>query len=176
MSLLPLTGRAYLFSLALLCMSGLSTSEIYKTVDKDGNISYTDNPVDKNADAIKLPPTNTQPAQLPSKRPSTKVKYPAPKHYAIQIVSPKDQTQVLPGQRDIVVSSALKPPLFPGHKVQVLVNGSPFGSATNTTSVTLKEIYRGAHQIQASVVNEEGRTISTSSPITIYVRRTSVSN
>lgn len=50
---------------ALLLAFGMSTtaySEIYKTVDENGNVVFTDNPKGNEAEEVQLPEVNTQPA------------------------------------------------------------------------------------------------------------------
>lgn len=163
--------------LCLLVLSFFTQAEIYKTVDENGNVIFTDNPHGEKVEEVELPPVNTQPRYTSGKpKKSKKFTYKAPTKYDISITSPADQTQVLSGQRDLTVIARIAPKLFPGHKIQVLLNGTPFGPSSTKAQITLKEIYRGAHQIQAAVVNDKGKVISRSNAVTVYVRRATVAN
>lgn len=167
------------FLLCLLCVSPVAGAGIYKSVDENGKVIYTDNPNGKKADPVKLPPLNTQPPPTATAAPIPEQNMAperAPKEYDIRISSPADQTQIPPGQRNLTVAANLAPGLHSTHKVQVYINGSPHGSPSESTSVTIDNIYRGTHQIVVEVLDRWGNTISRSEPVTVYVHRVSVAN
>jgi hypothetical protein len=155
-------------------------AEIYKTVDENGNVTYSDTPKEK-ADAVDLPQINTQPAIQVRTRPGTDTseeenQEPAPKRYQVRILSPGMGLQVPMGQQDVPVNVLIAPNLHKNHRMQLFVNGQPYGPASQSNQGVLKNIYRGEHRLHAAVVTRKGKVISQSSPITIFVQRRSVLN
>ncbi len=160
--------------LLLACAPFALNAQIYQTIDEDGNVSYTDKPPQgQKSEQVKLPPTNTAPAIKPTAPAGTKKggKDKSPSDYSISISSPGNDAQIPTGQRDVSVNLSLSPALHKDHKVQLMVNGAPFGDSFSGTSGTLKEIYRGSHQISAAVIDSNGKTISVSDSVTIHVQR-----
>jgi Domain of unknown function (DUF4124) len=163
--------------LLLACAPLALHAQIYQTIDEDGNVSYTDKPPQgQKSEQVKLPTTNTAPAIKPTAPTSTKKddKDKSPTDYSISISSPGNDAQIPTGQRDVSVNLSLSPALHKDHKVQLMVNGAPFGDSFSGTAGTLKEIYRGSHQISAAVIDGKGKTISVSDTVTIHVQRVSV--
>jgi Domain of unknown function (DUF4124) len=164
--------------LLLVCAPLTIQAQIYQSIDEDGNVSYTDKPPQgQKSEQVKLPPTNTAPPIKPraTTAPETDGEDEAedkiPSKYSISISNPGNDAQIPTGQRDINVSLNLSPVLHKSHKVQLMVDGAPFGNSFSGTSGTLKEIYRGSHKISAAVVDQKGKTISVSDSITIHVQR-----
>lgn len=149
-------------------------AEIYKSVDENGNVIFTDSPKHKSAKPVDLPTINTQPAT-----PIT-IKLSPPKdeevasedaEYSIAMTAPTDETTVTRGQLTLASSISLKPSLQDGHKIQFFLDGLKRGPASTSTSYTYQDLYRGTHTIYAAVVNKKGKIIKQSEPITIYVHR-----
>lgn len=165
---------AYLAPLCLLTLAiSLQTfGGIYKSVDEDGNVVYTDNPKGKKeVEKVDLPTINTQSPTPVVNRPVAEDELGIPKSYRVSIRQPTDGTQIPTGQTDIQVSVSLTPRLQKGHKVQAYLNGKAFGPSSTSPSLTLKEVYRGEHSLSAAVVDGAGKVISRSDTITIYVQR-----
>lgn len=161
----------------LLCFTlfGLAAhAEIYKTVDEHGNTVYTDNPGHNDkAEPVDLPELNTQPPVPVKLRPEPKEE-PSSLQYEVYINSPQPGTQVPMGQYEIPVSLSVTPELQDGDYIQILLNGQPFGQNFYTTSMVLRDVYRGEHQLQAVILNGSGIELARSDSVTIYVQRPSV--
>ena len=78
------------------------------------------------------------------------------------------------GQYEIPVSLSVTPELQDGDYIQILLNGQPFGQDFYTTSMVLRDVYRGEHQLQAVILNGSGIELARSDSVTIYVQRPSV--
>jgi hypothetical protein len=70
------------------------------------------------------------------------------------------------------VSLALSPALQPGHQVRVYFDGTP--RTVSSTNFQLQDVYRGAHNLQAEVLNETGTLMIRSLPNRFYVQQTTV--
>lgn len=168
--LLVITGT--LLSLALL-NEVTAQQQVYKIVDENGKVTYTDDPGDKPAEKVDIPKANVVPPVTPrprSQRPPENSNVPS--QYEVKIVAPAHEAQLNPGDRDVTIGVATEPSLHPKHHIQISDNGQI--NRANGSSLTITNIIRGAHTISAQVINEKGQVIGTSNSITIYVHRPSV--
>jgi hypothetical protein len=69
---------------------------------------------------------------------------------------------------------AISPPLRPTDRVDVIVDGRRQGLGVRSLSVTIPEIVRGEHTIQAVIIGEDGQELLRSATVTVFVRQTSV--
>ncbi|MGD9661322.1 MAG: hypothetical protein AB7U63_08610 [Porticoccaceae bacterium] len=157
-----------------------STAEVYKVVDpKTGKVLYTDTPPAnyKPDDSLKLPPVNTQPAMdIPDKGVSTEAE-PLPLNYdSLTILQPANNSTIPPGQLDVVIQTKAQPTLQEGHLIRILFNDEPVASPSSTSSIVIGNLIRGSHQIQAQVVDAEGKVLISSKTVTIHVKRASIKN
>ncbi|MCK9503072.1 MAG: DUF4124 domain-containing protein [Porticoccaceae bacterium] len=171
-------------AILMLATAGLwvmcASAEVYKVVDpKTGKVLYTDTPPAnyKPSDSVKLPPVNTQPAtDIPEKSPATDAE-PAPIRYeTLAILQPRDDVTIPPGQLDVVVQTKAEPELQEGHLIRILFNNEPVASPSSTSSVVIGNLNRGSHQIQAQIIDAEGKILISSKTIIIHVKRASVKN
>lgn len=147
-------------------------AEVYKVIDPaTGKIIFTDTPpTGQQREAIDLPDVNTQQATKPPPEsdpiPSTQVGY-----KRITIVQPGNDTTIPPGQLDVVIQVATQPSLQEGNLIRILFDGKPLGKASSSTSHVINQLERGAHQIVAQVIDNQGRVLKQSTATTIHVKR-----
>lgn len=153
------------------CLSFAAVAEVYKTVDEDGKVIFTDNPRGKkHVEKVDLPPVNSQPAlQVPERPKNTEH---APNFKPVLLIkSPQQGAQIPTGQYEIPVSISARPALKDGQTIQMLINGEPFGTPQTSTEFVLKDVFRGAHQLSAQLRSPKGAVIATSASVTIFVQR-----
>ncbi len=154
-----------------LLVSQAAIAEIYRSVDEKGDVKFSDSP-DKKSEKIELPPTNTQQFDKPTPyTPASKAT--DPDYDKVGITSPHDGETIPPGVTTINVSVSTAPTLHSEHKIVILLDGSPSGTAQHTSSFTLGNLYRGEHRLQAQIVDPQGKEIRTSEPVIIFVKRSS---
>jgi hypothetical protein len=153
-------------SLFLVLFAGCLLAEtVYKTVDEDGNIIFTDKPSEE-AEEIEIqkletienpnPPRYTPPKQAEEKLPQYK---------SLTVTSPENGAGIRSNNGNVTISLSLEPALSRGHKIIILMDGKEVGSGT---SVSLQNVDRGTHSINAKVVDANGETlISTSSTFSL---------
>lgn len=86
------------------------------------------------------------------------------------IVSPTDDQAVRSNTGEVSISINLDPSLHAKHAIVVSVNGQPIGKGSSTT-LTLQNLPRGTHTVQAAVVDESGKEIVRSETVTFHVLR-----
>ena len=148
-------------------------AQVYKTTDENGKVIYSDRPSNK-SEAVELRETNTAPAintdrpEQASDKDATDMAMP----YRVRITGPQSETHLPPGERNLTVSFEANQPLEAGLRFQLLSNGAPIGSSTTGNSITVPEIIRGEHQLTVIIYDQNDRILAESSPLTIYVHRT----
>ncbi len=168
------------FSLLLCSAFGLIVSssnlqaDIFKTTDEQGNVSFSDESTER-SEKIELGPINTQPFPKGSTRPKPKKQVAKPPKYEqVSIVSPQPETTIPPGITAITVAITTSPILHPQHVVQIMMNGAPKGTPRHSLSFEINDLYRGEHSIQANILDQQGKLITSSKPIKVYVIRPTV--
>jgi len=152
-------------------------AEIFKSVDKHGKVTFTDRPApsDKNS-AVELPSLNTQPPIQTTRTASPRATEQDAPTYLIQIMTPSEQGQIPMGQHQVPVSLQLTPQLSANHRVQLYLDGQPIGPPSHGTQLTLDNLHRGEHTLQAAVVDQQGKELNRSTSVLFYVQRRSVLN
>jgi hypothetical protein len=164
---------------ALLLMPLAGMAQIYKTTDEYGNVSYSDTaPASGPSEEIKLREINSTPApDLPAPEPESfdnPDEALAAPDYKVAISAPANETTIPMGPGNFSVSASVQPPLGPGDSLQRYIDGTPSGSAQSGPNWSLTNVFRGAHDITVSVIDENGTELASSAPLRVYVLRPSI--
>lgn len=158
----------------ILLFSTLTHAEIYKWVDSNGSVHFSDTP-QRGAEKINIPEAQTfssPPPALPSaKTVAVDNRSEKSRYRSIQIVEPENQLTIRNNQGAIAVSVQLEPDLYPGDQMQLLYDGNPLGPAQTSHLFQINNMFRGSHTISVQVINSEGKIQATSDSITVYVMR-----
>ena len=158
--------RLILSSLLIFFVCCLSAETVYKAVDEDGKIIFTDKPSEK-AEEIKIQELDTIKNPNPARyTPSTKQPEESSINYESFVVkSPENGAGIRSNSGNVSISLSLEPALRGGHEIIISMDGKEVGSGS---SVSLQNVDRGTHNISAKVVDGNGKTlISTSSTFSL---------
>ena len=161
-------------ALVLLSVTALASAQVYRSVGPDGSVEFSDFPLTPNATVIDVQPAQTAPMGAPVRRPvavAAPAAEPRTAYRRFEILSPGPDEAVRANDGNVSVALALEPPLSPGHRVVVRVDGQPAGGAEGSLGVTLENLSRGTHQLDALVVNSGGETVASAGPVTFHVLR-----
>lgn len=176
MKLPPSLSTSCLLVIAFAISATGAHGEVYKVVDESGRVTYTDKPpTSQQGERIKLPKINTQVGiEVPVKA-ADNATPPSPGggYDKIEILQPRNGSSIPPGQLDLIIQVGIAPELQPNHQVSILIDGKPLGKPAAATSIRLENLERGAHRIEAKVVDEQGIKVASSPAISIYVHRAS---
>lgn len=151
-----------------------SATEIYKVRDKDGNITYTDNPPSGLGEKVVLPPINTVPAEELVHPDDLIRRAPAQdQSYAIQIMSPRNNVMISPEQRDLAIAVNLNQALKDDHWLVYYMDDQLL-EETKSTSIIVREVPRGGRTIYVEVIAANGNTLAQSESVTVNVMRPTV--
>ena len=159
-----------IISLILLTVIDFAVAEtVYKTVDENGNIIFTDKP-SKDAEEIKLQELQTIKNPNPAKythKPKQDNKDKGKLYKTFLVSNPADGAGLRSNSGNVTVSVSLEPPLRPSHQIIISMDGKEVSSGS-VSSVSLQNVERGTHNIAASVVDGNGKQmISTSSSFSL---------
>jgi hypothetical protein len=165
----------------LICFSLNATGQtrIYKIVDAQGNVTFTDKPPSPNnrdASTVKLneinisaPTSERDRAEQTSTQDDNQTKT----KYTVSISSPPDSTTIPMGPGNFSITANVSPALGDGAQLQLSMNGTLYGEPQTSSIWLLNNVLRGAHDFSVSVVAEDGAQLAKSSPVRIYVLRPS---
>lgn len=93
----------------------------------------------------------------------------------VSIVSPADEETVRDNNGDLVVRVQLEDgaSFAAGQRVRLLVNGEVAGPDVAATQFQLSDVHRGSHRLEAVLVDERGRQIAKSEPVTVFMHQAS---
>jgi hypothetical protein len=154
-------------------------AQIYRTVDEQGNVVFSDQPPPAGAEGeqVELQPLNTTPPPEPPPEPAPgpeEEEEPAAAEYGVAITAPPNETTIPMGPGNFSVSGVVRPSLGEGHRLQLYMDGTPWGEPQTASSWSLTNVFRGAHDITIAVVDSEGKQLAASDPVRVYVLRPSI--
>jgi hypothetical protein len=152
-------------------------AQIYKHVDEEGNVTFSDQPAD-DAQRIDIGPTNTT-APPPANAFPTPPPEPEPaatEAYQLAITAPENETIIPRGPGNFSVTASVKPGLRNAHKLQLMMDGEPREAPQTGTTWNLTNVFRGEHNIQVAVIDSDGEQLAISESIKVFVFRPSVND
>ena len=168
--------------LALICLLLLTTAagaQVYRHVDENGNVTFSDRPQEPGDEELTVQQPNTStppPSNAYPKPPPKSKKEKETASYTVSITSPENETIIPRGPGNFSVSASVEPSLKSGHKLQLLMDGAPRQEPQAGTSWALTNVFRGEHSISVAVVDGEGKTLASSESIKVYVFRPSTND
>ncbi|WP_246837614.1 DUF4124 domain-containing protein [Salinicola sp. MH3R3-1] len=158
-------------------VSSAQAASVYRHVDADGNVVYSDEP--RAGHRVDLKPIAVVDPDTPEIR--TRSDQPTPAsasavdYERFTISSPHDEQTLPTGQAgNVQVQLAIEPALQRGDRVQLRVDGEVRQSPMHTNVFALSQLERGEHRLQAELVDAQGRVRLATPAVTLYVQRASV--
>jgi hypothetical protein len=163
------------------CMTGsLVMAEIYKEIDKDGNVVYTDVPGKAKQKPVDVTPMTTyksRPVTGAASAAKTKKaeKKTTTTYSTLQVTSPAADAVIRANNGVISISLQSQPGLDTkaGHHYVILIDGQQRKTST-ASSITVDNVDRGTHSIGAEIRDEGDQVMVSASPVQITVLRASV--
>jgi hypothetical protein len=171
-----------LILLLLLCISLPAFAVICKTVDDQGNVTYSDIPEAECPNKVRLPELSTfEPRSLPDTGQAQAVDQQAedatPVAYSeMRFDQPEEEGTVRSNEGKVPVSVVLEPPLQEGHKLRLLLDGIIVQPSFDSQTVVLSGVERGAHALQAQVIDASGAVLRSAGPLNFTLQRASVAS
>ncbi|MBS8241271.1 DUF4124 domain-containing protein [Marinobacter lipolyticus] len=171
--------RFGLFAGILLIGAAPAFAEVYRNVDAQGNVTFSDEPSD-GAEEVKVKPVTTvtlpkpadvqEPEQL-----RQQVEEEGAVYQSVRILSPSDDQAFHSGSGDVAFRVTSQPALQEGHRYEVTLDGQPVGQTASDT-VTVRNVFRGTHEARVSIIDQNGVQVKSGDQITFTIHRPSVNN
>jgi len=165
---------APMLCLALICASA-QAQKVFRVVQPDGTVEFTDSPPsNRPAEEIQVRPLNSTPGLAPSAGASTQTAADkGHKGYSdFRITKPHNDEAIRDNAGNVNVDLKLTPSLQSGDKIALLLDGESVGGG-KSTAITLSDMDRGTHNLQAVVKNSNGQVVARSNSVTFTVQRRS---
>lgn len=175
--------KALLAMVGLLVTTSALATTIYRTVDSQGNVIFTDSP-DGGGEPVELTPLTVVPSRsLSGSSEPPRVEGVAPRvsespgqpfmpYDAFRILSPAHGADLAASYAgNVQVELAIEPELRPDHRVRLLVDGRVSQTEMHTTAFMLTDLDRGQYVIQAELLDASGDIRHRTQPVTLHVQR-----
>ena len=187
--LLPGTFVPAAFILGLLIATAAVPAQagegrIYRTVDEDGNVVFTDIPPredDENAEQIivEMPNSFEVEEAIPTPEGQWIVESEdeeaeaAFRYDTLEIVSPADDEPVRENAGNVTIVTNVSPRLQSGHRVRLLMDGAVAQEGAQGT-FSLANVDRGTHTVALEIVDGAGNVLIRSPDSTFHMLRFSI--
>jgi len=162
-----------------LMYTATAVADIYRWTDDQGNVIYSDTE-QPGAEKIELVEPTIIPAfPLATKSGTTKSQTEnlrAKPYESIVITSPADEQTIRNSVADIKVAISVRPVLQSrfGHRLQLLFDGTEVAKPGQRRNFVLPGVERGAHTLQAVILETSGQVFARSPTTTFFVHKQSV--
>lgn len=172
-----------LLMVATLAWAGQTTAaEIYKIVDKDGNVTFTDQPPEQGAVPITLrglsvverPSYSADSRQQGSANQQTgeelSMRDLKRMYRNFRLVSPAPEQSFWGTGNTATIAWQAGAALQPGMRVQLSLNGSDL-PPTESSTMTTEPLDRGEHQVSARLLTENGEVVASAGPVVFFIKQ-----
>ena len=175
-------GNRSIFLIIGLFAATAALSQAYRWVDEDGIVHYSDRP-EPGAERIILPESGASRQGRTYQRPaasnrSTQTNQASPtetpfRYESVEITSPGAEETLWNIEGVLNVSVTATPVLRAGDQVRAYFNGN--SEIVNGASFQIGEVYRGVHNLQVEIIDENGKLMIRSRANRFYVQQNTVS-
>lgn len=162
--------------LPALLISFSSLAELYKGLDEEGNVVYSDKPFNNSKQFTPPSLTIMDATKVPAKEEVTKeTEQAAFKYTRFSITAPKNN-EVIWNNPQLMVSLKLTPGLnvAAGHTTWLLMDGKPLVKKSRSLLLQIGRADRGEHKLQAQIRDKKGKIIKRTKSVTIHIKNTVV--
>ncbi|MCG9697868.1 DUF4124 domain-containing protein [Shewanella sp. Isolate11] len=163
-----------LLLITIMLLTASASATVYKWVDKDGKVHYSDTPVENSQTVefksstennIKLPP----PVVLPNSPKGQPQDEQAP--YQISITSPYEEETLRDNNGEITITASIEPELATRHKLVLLMDGKRVGVPQSNAIFKLENVDRGEHVFEIHAIAQNGKQLASTPPRTVFLHR-----
>ena len=177
--------RIFLILAGLAVALAAASQEIYRWVDKDGIVHYSDQPGASNAELINVIEPNgydageatTEQDSGGSVDSSGQDEDSAPEvspYSSLAIVQPTPDQVFFGSDAVVAVTADLQGTLRPDHSVVFFLNGNR--QTASGLSTEFSGLERGSYFLRASILDQNGKPVITSQQISFHVRQPSINS
>jgi len=171
-----------LLIIALAAAAFTASGQIFRTVDANGNVVFTDiAPVDRSGQPapqqVVIPQTNTFPAPVAPSAPDNNAptaSSAAGFYSQLEIISPAEDETIRDNAGNVRIEVAINPPLRADHRLLLVLDGTQTEVEAVNGVFELTNVDRGTHSAGARAVDRQGNVVNDSNPTTFNLMRVSL--
>jgi hypothetical protein len=183
---MKLITRKTLLMMLITCSLAITasslTAQVYKVVDENGNVTYTDRPPADGSAPMELPPisiiespdykanTGNETADAEEEIPLNTLRR---DYNDFAIISPSSEESIWSPEQAVSVAWNVGNQLQAGMKVTIFLDGKLLTTTTQPI-IPAGVLERGAHTLTAQLKDAKNRTIVNAAPVTFYVKQPTV--
>jgi len=179
-----------LMTFSLVMTASPLTAQVYKVVDENGNVTYTDRPPADGSKPVDLPPLSIIEAPVYEKSakqleaeaiasgeltPEIPLKTLRRNYQGFAIVSPQSEESVWHPEGPVPIAWSAGAALQDGMKVTIFIDGSQHATTTEAI-IPVAGLERGEHTVTAELKDAKNRRIATAEPVTFFIRQPGLYN
>jgi len=153
-----------------------ASAALYKGLDSEGNVIYSDKPFN-NSEQFNPPEITVMdaPKIQPKKEGVIEEETAETKYTRLSITAPKNN-EIIWNNPQLMVALKVTPALniAEGHSTWLLMDGKPLVKKSQSLLLPIGKADRGEHKIQAQIRNRKGKIIKRSKSVTIHIKNTVV--
>ena len=174
--------KKIMFSACVL-LPALAMATIYKSVDENGVVTYSDDP-SSNSQTVELlksrklthPPEEAAPSLNAVSAKNFTAPPVAPEEKSFQyitllVIAPQPDEYIRSNDGGLFVSVELTPSFRATDKIQVTLDGKILSPLQTTNHFTIKDIERGQHNIALAVLDAKGNVLMQSKTVNFFMYR-----
>ncbi|AQS38497.1 protein of unknown function (DUF4124) [Shewanella psychrophila] len=159
------------FAIPLLFFTIAAQATVYKWVDKDGKIHYSDKPIE-NSEAVEFKSNTQNQIQLNTpKAPPSNDDQKSLTEYNLSITSPAEEETIRNNEGKLTIMARISPDLEAKHVLVLLMDGAVVGTPQTSPIFSLKDIDRGEHNFVIKAVAQNGKQLASTPPRKIFLHR-----
>jgi hypothetical protein len=166
--------RSLIYLLLLIALP--ASAQIYKYIDANGNPAFSNQPPNgTKSETVDLPPLNSVDIKKPAPPPpvNTQQAQPQSAYSFLELTDLPTDEALRANNGTFTVGVSLQPRLQPGHLLELVIDGTPYGQPSNVPRLQVVNLDRGEHSLAVRVVSGE-QVIQQSSTVTVAVQRVHV--
>lgn len=153
----------------------VAAEEVYRYVDEDGTVVFTDQRPSDDAQPMDLPGLSIMESPKPAPAPaddeaSEEEDEAEPVYPDLTMISPKREETFQGTGNTLPVRVVTRQELRPGDQVVVYLDGQEQGRF-QSFSVDLEQVPRGAHEVRVKVHDAEDRMVGDTGPVTFHMKQ-----
>lgn len=162
--------------LVMVCTMAQAT--VYKWVDENGNVHYSDEPT-KNAEVVELKENTHNKIIIPRAISSSSASDNQGEdaiEYKVSITSPSEEDTIRDNDGKISISARITPEAPKSALYTLYMDGNKIGDAQRSSIFQLEDINRGEHRFVVKMITQVGKVLASSSPRTVFLHRARARN
>ncbi|MDQ7075865.1 MAG: DUF4124 domain-containing protein [Gammaproteobacteria bacterium] len=163
-------------TLLLLLLSFNGQAALYKSIDANGQVTYSDRPSLKTDKPLLLPSQNIM-QSINSKTPNeadktdkTDTSSQNKNYQSLQILSPKNDSTLRSNNGEISLILQLEPKLQTQHQIRILLDGKEV-KLSHSLITAVPNVSRGQHSLSAQVIDADQHILISSPAHTLHLQR-----